>query len=162
MPVVEGSLQSIVERITAIQATVTGVKKAYSEPPDALQTAQLPAFVNRPRTRQRIQPANGSDALTTTQVIEMALYLRQLGLGLTNQPIGTTAWELIDAVEAEFATNSRLVLNNVPINDGLLAATYQGCNGYEIRTYPDGGDSFYVTLVFTIIITTVRVIPPKS
>lgn len=162
MPAVEGSIQSIVERITAIQQTITGVKKAYSEPPDALQTAHLPAFVNRPRTRQRAQPVDGSDTLIVVQTIEMALYIRQLGLGLTSQPIGTTAWELIDAVEAEFATNSRLTLNNDPIDKGLLAATYQGCNGYEIRTYPDGGDSFYTALVFTIIVTTSRVIPPKS
>ncbi|MGL4996537.1 MAG: hypothetical protein ACRC6G_10260, partial [Deefgea sp.] len=77
-------------------------------------------------------------------------------------PLGASAWALIDAVEAAFATNPRLALATVPIRAGLLGAEYQGCAGYEERTYPEGSDTLYVTLVFVLIVTTARVIPPLS
>lgn len=158
----EGTLESIIDRIVAIQETITGVTTAYKEPPDALQTAQLPAFVNRPTTRLRPTPIASPDTLMMVQTVEMTLYLRQLGLGLTNQSIGGTAWALIDAVEAAFATNPRLALATDPIQNGLFSAEYQGCNGYEIRTYPEGSDATYTALVFTLVVTTGRVIPPLS
>jgi len=158
----EGTLESIIDRVVAIQQTISGVTTAYKEPPDALQTAQLPAFVNRPRVRLRPTPIASPDALITVQTIEMSLYIRQLGLGLTNQSIGASAWALLDTVEASFATNPRLALATDPIQGGLLNAEYQGCAGYEIRAYPEGSDNLYTTLVFTLVVTTGRVIPPLS
>ena len=160
MTAVSGSLESIIDRLVLIQGAIPSIKTAFKEPPDALQTAQLPAFVNRPKLRQRVAAQFGTDALIMNQTIEMALYLRQVGLGLTSQPIGESLWALIESVEDALGTNSRLTVDGQATVDALADAFYNGCAGYEVRSYPEGSDTFYVTLVFQMTVQTARIIAP--
>jgi hypothetical protein len=157
----EGTLESYIDRRVAIWETITGINHAFKEPPAALQDAQLPAVVidvTGPAVRQRYT----HDTLIGVQRLVETVYLRRAGAHLSDNPIGTTGWALIDAVDAAFFLLDRNNSGSTP-QASVQEVTPPVVNGFEILEYggtADGLPAQYVAIRFVTDVRYQRVFGP--
>jgi hypothetical protein len=150
----EGTLESYIDRRVAIWESITGITKAFKEPPAAIQDAQLPAVVidmTAPAARQRYT----HDTLTGAQRLVETVYLRRAGSGLSDTPIGTTGWALIDAVDAAFFLLDRNDSGGVP-QASVQEVTPPVVDGFEVLSYGGSNDGLPVEYVAIRFVTDVR------
>jgi hypothetical protein len=151
----EGTLESYIDRRKALWESVTGITKAFKEPPAALQDAQLPAVVIEAGSGARGRSMQ--DTLTAAQRITETVYLRRAGTHISDTPIGSSGWALIDAVDATFFMADRNDLNGVP-QTSVQNVTPPTNNGFELLPYgPQDATELYIAIRFTTDVQFVRV-----
>lgn len=151
-----GTLESVIDRRVSQWQAVSGIVKAFKEPPAQLLDAQLPAVVietTEPVTRTRYM----TDTLITTRRLTETVYVRKVGAHLSDTPIGTSYWGLIDTIDAAFFRDDRLNDSSGDALDGVIESTPPNDAGFQILPYGDDGAQ-YVAIRFVSDVRIVRVI----
>jgi hypothetical protein len=137
----EGTLESYIDRRVAIWESIAGITKAFKTNPGALQDAQLIAVIIEPGAHptQRY----GHDTLIVSQVLIETVYLRKSGAHLSDTPVGSSDWALIDAIDMTFKTLDRNDNGGVPQPGVFEATPPASANGVEPLTY---GEDEYIAI----------------
>lgn len=123
----------IITRIADLQATVSGITKAYKTIPMRLHRDNLPAFVNFPRPSQPLT----SDSLWAREKFsyEMRLYICEINLGDDQE---LDIYPYLNSIPALFRSKPRLELTSSGIQPLDIQSTHYGGHGSLVsRPYPD-------------------------
>lgn len=129
------SVASIKTRLTAIQEAISGVKRAYAQPPLSLPPSDLPVFVNFTGAATHDWRVMGSDTDSETRAYVMRLYVAPYQEGIPGE--GERLCEpFFVSVRDAFAARPGL---SDPITHahatGVLGAALLGDSGVAVLNY---------------------------
>lgn len=147
------TVQQVGQRLAAIERGLTIISPrpttAFDDIPEALSSAQLPAFVNTPGRATRIP--DGAGLLRLEREWTLELYLSEPGSAQTI----TLVYPVFQAVEEAFFARKQLELAGDILN-GLVEARYEGDQGVLARPYPRNSNAYFLAVFFTVRIVTLR------
>lgn len=138
------SLEAITERLATINAAITGVTRSYENPPNALNTADLPCMLIAVR-----------DGVVSDQANGLARLDHAVSLQVWGEPIGqgTSAAALIDALKpfvkrVRDAYAAAIRLNDLSTVDHSDLTAYR----FAMRPYSYNGTD-HAVLEFDLTVT---------
>lgn len=115
------SVEAIITQVAAIQATITGVKRAHDKAPESL--SELPAFVNFPADGEITRP--GTNTRQTTHKIAMQLMVARGDLPSAEAELRPFIARVISAFDQHLTLSSTCTSSGV-VNYKYGKVSYAG------------------------------------
>lgn len=134
-------------RLAALQARITGVRKAFAYPPRTLQPNELPAFINVGDSSSYDLTSHGEGQFLDTRLWRMQLYVKEAGQDAESEAEAACD-PFIARVQQQFLARPGLELD---VGDNLIFdTTLQGDSGALVRSY--AGKPF-IMIEFRLVVT---------
>lgn len=132
------SVATVKARLATIQKNrITGVKRAFAQGPNSINTADMPLFINLTKPAQHDWAILGSDFDQETRQYLMRLYVLPIGNGIPGE--AERACEpFFDRVRDVFA--ARPTLEGL---EGVQQAVLLGDSGVTLLDYPAGNLAYW-------------------
>lgn len=144
------SVATVKTRLAAIQETISGVKRAYAQPPLSLPASDLPAMVNFAGAATHEWRVAGNDVDLETRAYLMRLYVAPLTTGVPGE-MERLCEPFFVSVRDMFAARPGLGLGTKGSHlTGVQLAILQGDSGVSVMTY---GGAQYVGVEFRLQVT---------
>lgn len=144
-------------RLATLQASITGVKKAFDYIPQAIEPRELPCFITRVTDLDYDYSRMGENIVIENAVYRMQLYVKQaLTGGRSESAPEEAALAFVDPVREFFLKRPGL---EITAGDGSTAIVYQSrLDSVAVATsvdYPTGSTNMYAAVQFTLNVTTI-------
>lgn len=150
------SLKTILERIAAIERTVTGIT-AFDAIPRQIERAAFPLMINYPKASVRAHIAN--DIVAETRTFELyLLYAPALQGTEFQQYEAYLTSSLIDSIAEAFHARRTLALND---NGIVERAVLEGDGGIVPIAYPTAESPIYMGTIFRLLVDRSIYIPSQ-
>jgi len=133
------SVLQVAQRIANMYALIPGIKTAYWYVPRTMQPAQLPAIGIEVGQALYDTGSVGDHTVQTTTIYRATLFYDNAKFGTETQS-ETGLLPLIDNIRDYFLQRPGLQLDTDPSADVVFNARIIRSDGYQIMSYPAGGD----------------------